>query len=87
MIVSHGGKGFTYYNQQIEKYESPITGTPINTVGAGDSLVAGYIYAISKGLELSDSLLLAKYSASATVYSGSLATLDTIKAYDTTNIL
>ncbi len=87
VIVSHGGKGFTYYNQQIEKYESPITGTPINTVGAGDSLVAGYIYAISKGLELSDSLLLAKYSASATVYSGSLATLDTIKAYDTTNIL
>lgn len=87
VIVSHGGRGFTYYNNQLEKYESPITGQPINTVGAGDSLVAGYIYANATELSLESSLLVAKYSASATVYSGKLATRDTIKQYDTTNII
>lgn len=87
VIVSHGGKGFTYYNSDFEKYESPITGTPINTVGAGDSLVAGFIYSESKNLELSDKLLVSKYTASATVYSGILASLDSIKQYDQYNII
>ncbi len=87
LIVSHGGKGFTYFNQELEKYEQPITGTPVNTVGAGDSLVAGYIYATVNNLDLSNSLLFAKYCASATVYSGKLATYQTIKEYDTTNII
>lgn len=87
LIVSHGGNGFTYYNHQIEKYESPIKGTPINTVGAGDSLVAGFIYSENQNLELSEKLLVSKYAASATVYSGVLATYETIKKYDQTNII
>lgn len=87
IIVSHGGDGFTYYQQELENYQTPIPGQPINTVGAGDSLVAGYIYAVEHKLNLEDSLLLAKYCASATVYSGKLATYDTVKVYDTTNIL
>lgn len=87
MIVSHGSKGFTYYDQALEKYEQPITGKPINTVGAGDSLVAGYIYATAAKLDIDERLLLAKYCASATVYSGNLADSESISKYDTTNIL
>lgn len=87
IIVSHGSNGFTYYNNETELHERPITGNPINTVGAGDSLVAGYIYAIANNFDLKDCLALAKYSASATVYSGSLATYNTIKQYDQTNII
>lgn len=87
LIVSHGGNGFTYYKQDIKDYQNPIKGKPLNTVGAGDSLVAGYIYAVAHHLSQSDSLLLAKYCASATVYSGKLATYSTVKTYDKTNIL
>lgn len=87
LVVSHGGNGFTYYDQNISQHEKPITGKPINTVGAGDSLVAGYIYATTNNLNLDDKLKVAKYSASATVYSGKLATKETIKAYDNSNIV
>lgn len=87
LIVSHGGNGFTYYQQNNKVYQTPIEGKPVNTVGAGDSLVAGYIYGVANQLELNDKLLLAKYCASATVYSGNLATYSTIKSYDTTNII
>ncbi len=87
VIVSHGGDGFTYYDQTSEKYEEPITGKPVNTVGAGDSLVAGYIYGTVNNLSLDDKLLVAKYCASATVYSGQIATLENIKQYDQTNII
>ncbi len=87
LVVSHGGNGFTYYDKNMSQHEQPITGKPINTVGAGDSLVAGYIYATVNGLNLDDKLKVAKYSASATVYSGKLATKDTIKQYDQTNII
>ncbi len=87
LIVSHGKKGFTYYNQEQLIIEKPITGDPINPVGAGDSLIAGYIYGVANNLDLDTRLKLAKYCASATVFSGKLATLETIKQYDETNIL
>lgn len=87
VIVSHGGDGFTYYSSSQKLFEAPIKGDPINSVGAGDSLVAGFIYATARGMEISDALKVAKYCASATVYSQEIATLDQIKQYDTTNIL
>ncbi len=87
LVVSHGGKGFSYHDKETTINEQPITGEPINTVGAGDSLVAGYIYATANNLNLDDKLKIAKYCASATVYSGELATIETIKQYDETNIL
>lgn len=87
VIVSHGSKGFTYFDRQSEQLEQPISGKPINTVGAGDSLVAGYIYGEATGLELGDKLLIAKYCASATVYTGVLATKQAVQDYDKTNIL
>lgn len=87
LIVSHGGKGFTYESNGIVQYEEPIKGDVINTVGAGDSLVAGFIYGEVNNLNLSDKLSVAKYCASSTVYSGQIATKEQVKKYDTTNII
>lgn len=87
LIVSHGGKGFTYESGDIKQYEEPIKGDVINTVGAGDSLVAGFIYGELNNLGLNDKLLVAKYCASSTVYSGQIATKAEVKKYDTTNII
>ncbi len=87
LVISHGSQGFTYADSMQTSLESPISGKPVNTVGAGDSLVAGYIYGCNKGFNLEDKLAIAKYAASATVYSGELANYQTIKQYDTTNIL
>ncbi|WOO86462.1 PfkB family carbohydrate kinase [Mollicutes bacterium LVI A0039] len=87
VIVSHGSKGFTYYDDKCSIHEEPIKGEPINSVGAGDSLVAGFIYAIVNNLPLADSLLVAKYCASATVYSGQIAPLKCVKQYDKSGII
>lgn len=87
VIISHGGKGFTYKSKNAELIEKPLPGAPINTVGAGDSLVAGFIYGEYHNLGLKEKLKIAKYCASATVYSGQIATKSEILKYDHDNII
>ena len=42
-IISMGGKGSVYADKDNILYASPIKGKVLNTVGAGDSMVAGFI--------------------------------------------
>lgn len=83
VIISHGGDGLTFINSEEVIEEDAIKGKVINTVGAGDSLVAGYIYASVNNYNNNDKVKFAKYTASASVFNDCLATKQNIKAYDT----
>ncbi len=50
----------------------------VNTVGAGDSSLAGFLYGCTKGWDWQKSLDFAMAAGAATVYSGRLATKETI---------
>ncbi len=87
IIVSHGADGFTYHSKTEEIRVMPLSGEVINTVGAGDSLVAGYIYGVVNNLSTSDALQVANICACATVFNEDIATYEQIIKLDENNIL
>ena len=63
-------------------------GNLINSIGAGDSMVAGFIAGYVKGLSLEDSFRLAVASGSATAYSYGLAEEELVnRLYSEINII
>ena len=79
VIVSLGKKGLLYISSSLEKiYLESITSNVISTVGAGDSLVAGFLAGHSQNKETLDCLKLGLACASATVESMYLARKDDI---------
>ncbi len=85
VIISHGSQGLTYICKGKIINQVAIEGEVINTVGAGDSLVAGYIFATIKQMASNDKVTFSKYTASASVFNNSLATIENIKKYDPDN--
>ena len=78
VIVSLGKDGSIFFDNSIAYKAKPIEGKLINSVGSGDSMVAGYIYGYMKGLSKIDSYKLAVSCGSATAFSPDIAEKDLI---------
>ncbi len=70
VFVTLGSRGVKYNNLQIIP---PIKGKVINTVGAGDSFVAGYLISKLFKLDMNDLITFSQACGSATAYSESIA--------------
>ncbi len=79
VLVSMGDKGSVLFTQdkQVIMQSAPV-GTAVNTVGAGDSMVAGFIAGYLKTSDFKASLKLATACASATAFSQGLCTQNEI---------
>ena len=78
ILVSRGGEGALLLAESGEIFEAAaVGGTPINTVGAGDSMVAGFLAGVSQGYEYALKLGIA--AGGATASSADLATEEKIK--------
>lgn len=74
VIISMGGDGAIYLHED-KLYQADVPeGTVINTVGAGDSTVAGFLAGIDRGYTPEDAFRLAVASGSATAFTKDLAT-------------
>ena len=73
IIISRGGDGALLVNKDFVLEASVPEGELINSIGAGDSMVAGFIAGHVKGYSVEDSFRLAVASGSATAYSYGLA--------------
>jgi 1-phosphofructokinase len=78
VIVSMGGKGALFINNNGVYSAKAPKGELINSVGAGDSMVAGFIAGIETGKTPEDAFRLAVASGSATAYSYGLGEKDLI---------
>ena len=79
VIVSLGGDGAIYVDhQQSIKAVNP-KGEVINTVGSGDSTVAGMVAGLATGLSVQDAFKQAVASGTATAFDADLATKDAIE--------
>lgn len=73
IILSRGSKGALLVNKEIVLEASVPKGNLINSIGAGDSMVAGFVAALSKNLPIEEAFKLSVASGSATAYSYGLA--------------
>lgn len=73
VIVSLGKDGSIFVDNSVTYKAKPIEGKLINSVGSGDSMVAGYIFGYMKGLSKLDSYKLAIACGSATAFSPDIA--------------
>ncbi len=81
VAITLGKDGSIYFNSH-EQYEIPVlNGVVVNTVGAGDSFVAGMIYGLNNKLSTSEQLKYATACASATAFSEGLAKKNDITHY------
>lgn len=88
VILSRGGEGALLVNKDFALEASVPKGKLINSIGAGDSMVAGFVAGYTKGMSIEDSFKLAVASGSATAYSYGLAEKELIeKLYLEINIL
>ena len=88
VILSRGGEGALLINKDFVLEASVPKGNLINSIGAGDSMVAGFIAGHVKGLSIEDSFKLAVASGSATAYSYGLAEKELVnQLYSEINIL
>lgn len=79
VIISLGGDGAIYVDQhQSIKAVNP-QGHVVNTVGSGDSTVAGMVAGVSMGLNIDEAFQQAVASGTATAFSEDLATRDAIE--------
>ena len=79
VIVSLGGDGAIMITESGKRLRAPAPkGNPVNTVGAGDSLVAGFIYGYEKSKDYAEALRYGVNVGSATAFSGELATKEEI---------
>ncbi|NLM34441.1 MAG: 1-phosphofructokinase [Clostridiales bacterium] len=69
VIVSLGKKGAVLINNDIQYYASAPVGKAINTVGAGDSLIAGFLSKYIKSRNILDSFRYGVAAGSATAFS------------------
>lgn len=75
VLVSMGGKGAILIDENGKDYKmDPINGNVKNTVGAGDSMVAGFVAGYIEKNDYSYALKLGSASGSATAFSLNLAT-------------
>lgn len=78
VIVSLGGDGSIFVDKDRVLKASPITGKLVNSVGAGDSMVAGFVYGLSHDLTKKDSYKLAVACGTATAFSPDIGSKEKI---------
>jgi 1-phosphofructokinase len=85
VLVSLGGDGCLLLdeNQQVTMMEAP-KGNPVNTVGAGDSMIAGFLAGMQLKNDYTFALKLGTACGSATAFSKDLADAKTIEQVFTT---
>lgn len=75
VLISLGEKGAVLRTSQDEDYYMPSPkGDAVNTVGAGDSMVAGFVAGYSKDGDFKEALKMAVCSGAASAFSKGLAT-------------
>lgn len=75
IIISMGGDGAYYLSEQGDSlFLQAPKGKVIDTVGSGDSMVAGFIYAIKHGYSFVEAFKFSVSCGSATAFSENLAT-------------
>lgn len=75
VLISMGGNGALLLTENNEVYQSNVPiGTVQNSVGAGDSMVAGFIAGYLKTMDYQMALQLGAASGSATAFSSDIAT-------------
>ena len=79
VIVSLGGDGAIYVDRQQSIKAVNPKGKVINTVGSGDSTVAGMVAGLVTGLSVQDAFKQAVASGTATAFDADLATKDAIE--------
>lgn len=83
MIISLGERGSLYFDQEKAFLAHPIDGTVLSTTGAGDSMVAGFVAKYQLTHDPKEAFIEAVAAASATVFTGKLATHRDIQKYKT----
>lgn len=78
VIVSLGGSGAIFIDGEQTYIAQAPKGEVVNTVGAGDSMIAGFMAGVEKGLSKLDAFKLSVQCGSATAFSRDLATKDDI---------
>ena len=79
VIISLGGDGAVYVDEQQSIKAVNPQGKVINTVGSGDSTVAGMVEGLESGLSIQDAFKQAVASGTATAFEEDLATRDAIE--------
>ncbi len=81
VLVSMAGDGAVLVAEDGSTYESPAPrGTVINSVGAGDSMVAGFLYGFSKNQNYQEAFYMGISCGSASAFSENLATKEEVYA-------
>lgn len=78
VIVSLGAKGSIFVDENEAYRAKPISGKLVNSVGAGDSMVGGFVYGIVNNFDKIDAYKLAVACGSATAFSPDIADRDMI---------
>lgn len=78
VIVSLGANGSVFVDENHVYRAKPIDGKLVNSVGAGDSMVGGFVYGIVNDFEKKDAYKLAAACGSATAFSPDIADRDMI---------
>lgn len=79
VLVSMAGDGAVLVAEDGSIYESPAPqGTVINSVGAGDSMVAGFLYGFSKSQNYKEAFYMGISCGSASAFSENLATKEEV---------
>lgn len=80
-IVSLGEKGAIYINAAREiTYQPAPKGIVINTVGAGDAMIAGFVYHYNKTLDLQAAFKYSVICGSASAFTDAMPTREKIEA-------
>ncbi|UPA12284.1 1-phosphofructokinase [Borrelia venezuelensis] len=79
IIVSMGSEGAVFINNKDDCLASVPQINSLSTIGAGDSVVAGFVYAHQNGNSLLDSFRFGVASGTATALRGQLCSLDDVK--------
>ncbi|WP_296113272.1 1-phosphofructokinase [uncultured Anaerococcus sp.] len=78
VIVSLGAEGSIFVDKDSVYRSKPVSGELVNSVGAGDSMVGGFVYGIVNGYDKLDAFKLAAACGSATAFSPDIASREMI---------
>lgn len=76
VIVSMAGDGAVFINKNISLFAKAPQGRVKNSVGAGDSMLAGFLAGIYKGMSVEESFALSVATGSSAAFSGSLGSYE-----------
>lgn len=79
VIISLGKDGAMFFTKDISLYGLPVKGNLINSVGAGDSMIGGFLYGIKNKLAIEDCFKLAVASGTATAFSEDIGSKEFIE--------